>query len=92
MSQLWVEIEQLVFDGVTLDQRRGRLIAALTEAALERLLRERGTTAAVRSASGTRKSSQLKHRDEKILPPTADDARLADELAKALCRAIDRSA
>jgi hypothetical protein len=86
MSQLWVEIEQLVFDGVPLDQRRGRRIAALTETALERLLRERGTTAAVRSARGTR---EFGRRDEKALPPTADEARLADQLAKALCRAID---
>src|SRR5262249_3981160 len=54
MSELWIEIEQLVLDGAAFDPAKARRVAALTEMALERLLRERGSSAAMlRSASRT---------------------------------------
>jgi hypothetical protein len=92
MSQLWVEIEQLVFDGVTLDPVKGRRVAALTEAALERLLRERGISAAMRGHGGRLELGQRNRRAEMQLPPAADEARWADALAKVLYLTIDRSA
>jgi hypothetical protein len=92
MRELWVEIEQLVLDGVPLDPARGRRIAALTEMALERLLRERGVSAALRRGSGSRETERPGHRAEMKSPPVADEAQWADGLAKILIRAIDRSA
>ena len=85
MSELWVEIEQLVFDGAAFDPAKGRRVAALTEMALERLLRERGASAAVRRDGGSRAM-------ETISRPLADEAQWADALARILVRAIDRSA
>ena len=92
MSQLWVEIEQLVFDGVTLDPAKVRRVAALTEAALERLLRERGISAAMQGDGARLELDQRNSRTEMQSPPAADEARWADALAKALYRTIDRSA
>lgn len=92
MSQLWVEIEQLVFDGVPLDLAKGRRVATLTEAALERLLRERGLSAAMRGNGGSLELEQRDHRAEMESPPAADEARWAEALAKMLYRTIDRSA
>jgi hypothetical protein len=91
MSQLWVEIEQLVFDGVTLDPAKGRRVATLTEATLERLLRERGISAAMRGDGGSADLEQRNRRAEMQSPPAADEARWADALAKVLYRTIDRS-
>jgi hypothetical protein len=91
MSRLWVEIEQLVFDGVALDPAKGRRVAALTEAALERLLRERGTSATMRGDGASLELEQRDHRAEMESPPAADEARWADALAKVLYRTIDRS-
>jgi hypothetical protein len=91
MSELWVEIEQLVLDGVPLDPAGGRRVAALTEMALERLLRERGVSAALRRGGGSREMEQPSHRAE-MKSPAADEAQWADGLAKILLRAIDRSA
>jgi hypothetical protein len=92
MSELRVEIEQLVLDGVPLDAARGRRIAALTEMALERLLRERGVSAALRRGGGSLEMEQPGHRAEMKSPPPDDEAQWADGLAKILIRAIDRSA
>jgi hypothetical protein len=92
MSELWVEIEQLVLDGVPLDPTKGRRLAVLTEMALERLLRERGASAAMRLGGGSREMEQPSHRAEMKSPPAADEAKWADGLAKILIRAIDRSA
>jgi hypothetical protein len=92
MSELWVEIEQLVLDGVPLDMARGRRIAALTQMALERLLRERGVSAALQRAGAGRETGASRHRAEMRSPPAADEAQWADSLAKILIRSIDRGA
>jgi hypothetical protein len=92
MSELWVEIEQLVLDGVPLDPARGRRVAVLTQMALERLLRERGVSAALRRSGGSREMERPGHRAEMKSPPTADEAQWAEGLAKIIIRAIDRSA
>ena len=42
MRPVWIEIESLVLDGIPLDPARGRRLSALTQAALERLLRLHG--------------------------------------------------
>jgi hypothetical protein len=89
MSRLWVDIERIVLDGVAIDPAKGPRIAALTQASLERLLRERGVTANVRVGAGT-DQQKTQHRGATRSPPAAD-ARWADELAQILYRAIDRS-
>ena len=91
MSQLWVEIEQLVFDGVTLDPAKGRRVAALTEAALEQLLRERGVSTAIRGNGASVDLEQRNRRVEMQSTSAADEARWAEGLAKVLYRTIDRS-
>ena len=91
MSRLWVDIERVVLDGVALDPSRGNRIAALTQMALERLLRERGTAARLRSGEATpTPHTQPSQGPETKSPPSAE-ARWADELAQILYRAVDRS-
>ena len=89
MSRLWVDIERIVLDGVSIDPAKGHRIAALTQASLERLLRERGVTANVRVGADT-DERKTQHQGAMRSPPAAD-ARWADELAQILYRAIDRS-
>jgi hypothetical protein len=92
MSELWVEIEQLVFDGAAFDPAKARRVAALTEMALERLLRECGASAALRRGGGGREMERPGHRAKMKTPPAADEAQWADALASTLLRTIDRSA
>jgi len=91
MSELWVEIEQLVLDGAAFDPAKGRRVAALTEMALERLLRERGASAAMRRGDGSRQMERPGDRAEMTSPPAADEAQWSDGLARILLRTIDRS-
>jgi hypothetical protein len=91
MSELWVDIEQLVLDGVPLDRARGRRVALLTEMALERLLRERGVSAATSRVGPIRAAGRRTERAEMKSPPARDETRWAEDLAKILLRAIDRS-
>ena len=92
MSELWIEIERLVLDGAPFDPAKGRRVAALTGMALERLLRERGASAAMRRGGGSREIEGPGHRAEMKSPSADDEARWADGLARILLRAIDRSA
>jgi hypothetical protein len=92
MSELWIEIEQLVLDGAAFDPAKARRVATLTEMALERLLRERGASAAMRRGGASGKTKRPDHRAEMKTPPAADEAQWADGLARTLLRTIDRSA
>lgn len=91
MSQVWVDIERLVLDGVSFGPATGG-IAALTQAELERLLRERGISARLRGGGGTRENEAQTYGAQMKSSPGADEARWANELAEILYRAIDRSA
>jgi hypothetical protein len=90
MSHQRIDIERLVLDGVSLDPAKGRRLAALTQMALERMLRERGISAAFRAGEATPDKTQA-HSAEMESSPAADEARWADELAQILYRTIDRS-
>jgi len=89
MSNLWVDIEALVLDGVPLNAVEGQRLAYLTEIALTRLLDQRGTGARLEvSEMGQKKNpapSNMK------VPAGANEARWAEELALALYRAMDRT-
>jgi len=92
MSNLWVEIEALVLDGVPMNTVQGRRLVQLTEIALTRLLEQRGTLTQL-AADG---SEQEKKKDSAKpasmnLPAGANEARWAEELALVLYRAIDRT-
>jgi len=91
MSNLWVEIEALVLDGVPMNMVQGRRVAQLTEIALTRLLEQRGVSTKLESGaehenkSGDAKSANIN------LPAGANEARWAEELALVLYRAMDRT-
>jgi hypothetical protein len=90
MNPLWIDIERIALDGVPIDPSKGRRLAALTQAALERLLRNHGISADMTVAGG---HSETRDSKVEMKSPLAagDEARWADELATALYRAIDRS-
>jgi hypothetical protein len=90
MNPLWIDIERIALDGVPIDPSKGRRLAALTQAALERLLRNRGISADMTVAADHSETRNSKV-DMKSPPAGGDEARWADELATALYRAIDRS-
>jgi hypothetical protein len=92
MSNLWVEIEALVLDGVLMDAGRGQRLANLTEIALARLLEQRGTASRVPGTeAGTSSEQQNAKPSTMRLPAGANEERLAEELALILYRAIDRA-
>jgi hypothetical protein len=87
VSHIWVEIERLVLDGLPLDPAKGQRLTALSQKALERLLRERGISAPARLAGP--KAIPTEHLK---LTAGMTESRMADELAEALYRALDRKA
>ncbi len=97
MSNLWVEIETLVLDGVPMNAIQGRRLAQLTEIALARLLDQRGTfTRAVSGNDEQGKGAQEKRVQDSApttmrVPANANEARWAEELALVLCRAVDKT-
>jgi hypothetical protein len=92
MSNLWVEIEALVLDGVPLDAVQGRRLAQLTEIALARLLDQRGTVTRLAALEGKQeKDSQRADLAKMKVPAGANEARWAEELALILYRAVDRT-
>jgi hypothetical protein len=91
MSQLWIDIERLVLEGVSLSPTEGNRLAALTQMALERLLRARGVSAVLRGSGGSQETESQTHGAQMKSSP-ADERQWADELAEILYRAIDRSA
>jgi hypothetical protein len=91
MNPLWIDIERIALDGVSIDPSKGRRLAALTQAALERLLRNRGISADMTVASGDYSQTRDSKVEMKSPPAAGDEARWADELATALYRVIDRS-
>ena len=88
MSNLWLEIESLVLDGVPMDAAKGRRFGRLTEMALERLLRDRGTSATL-AASEPKDADAVKAGQMK-LPAGANENQWAEQLALVLYRAVDR--
>jgi hypothetical protein len=91
MSQLWIDIEGLVLDGVLLSPAKGTRLAALTQMALERLLRARGLSTGLRGSGGIQETESQTYGAQMKSSP-ADERQWADELAEILYRAIDRSA
>jgi hypothetical protein len=85
MSIFAVEIESLVLDGFDLSPAEGRHLARLIEAALARLLDQRGTASHMATGS-------LKEAPEQKIDVTPEDRpeRLAEHIAEALYRALDR--
>jgi hypothetical protein len=92
MSNLWIEIEALVLDGVPMDSVQGRRLAQLTEIALARLLDQRGTVTRLASLEEKqqRETQNTKPANLKV-PAGANEARWAEELALILYRAVDRT-
>jgi hypothetical protein len=92
MSDLWVEIETLVLDGVPMSSVQGRKLARMTEIALARLLEQRGTSTRISSAGdGQEKKARNPAPSTMRVPANANEARWAEELALILYRAVDRS-
>jgi hypothetical protein len=89
MSNLWVDIEALVLDGVSLNAVEGQRLAYLTEIALTRLLDQRGTTARLEVSETGQKNNPAPTYMK--VPAGANEARWAEELALALYRAMDRT-
>jgi len=91
MSRLWIDIERIVLDGVALDPAKANRLASLTQMALERLLRERGTAVDLRGGATAQASrSRPDQLTAKGSPPAAEE-RWADELTQTIFRAVDRS-
>jgi hypothetical protein len=86
MKPLWVEIESLVLDGIPLDPARGRRLSALTQAALERLLRIRGI-----AGSNARRAPSPAAPTTIAAPAGADESWWADAIARELHRLLDRT-
>ena len=92
MSNLWVEIETLVLDGVPMNPVQGRRVAQMTEIVLARLLAERGTVPRFAPDSAERgKKVRNPGPATMRLPADASEARWAEELAMVLYRAMDRT-
>jgi hypothetical protein len=88
MSRIQVDIEGIVLSGIPLGTAQARRLAALTQAALERLLRQRGLAQPEQrweEATG-KKMPQIN------VPADGNESHLADELAEALYRTLDRKA
>jgi hypothetical protein len=85
MKPLWVEIESLVLDGIPLDPVRGRRLSALTQAALERLLRIRGI-----AGSNPRRVPPPAAPATIAAPPAADESWWAEAIARELHQILDR--
>ena len=86
MKPLWIEIESLVLDGVPLDSAHGRRLSALTQAALERLLRTR----AIASPAPQRRAPAPATPATIAAPAGADDAWWTEAIARELHRILDR--
>jgi hypothetical protein len=91
MSDLFVEIEALVLDGVPMSSVQGRRVSQLTEIALTRLLEQRGTSTRLASGIEQGKKADKAKPANMSLPAAASEARWAEELALVLYRAIDRT-
>jgi hypothetical protein len=94
MSNLWMEIESLVLDGVPMDSIQGRRLAQLTEVALARLLEQRGASTQV-AAIGEERDGKKETGPPGAtpanmrLPAHANEARWAEEIALAVYRSMD---
>ena len=97
MNRLWIDIERIVLDGVALDGAKANRLADLTQMALERLLRQRGTTVGQRGGApaqrdGATAETPSSRRDQAgTRTSSSPEERWADELARNIYRAIDRS-
>jgi hypothetical protein len=92
MSNLWIEIEALVLDGVPMDSVQGRRLAQLTEIALTRLLEQRGTSTRLAAGGDQQEKGTLDTKSAAMrLPANANEARWAEEIALAVYRAMDRT-
>jgi len=90
MNRLSIDIERIVLDGVALDGAKASRLAALTQMALERLLRQRGGAVGQRGGAPTQTPDS--RRDQPgARTSSAPEERWADELAQTIYRAIDRS-
>ncbi len=89
MRPVWIEIESLVLDGVPLDPARGRRLSALTQAALERLLRLRGI-AGPDLATNSDRAKQPTGPSTIEMPASADETWWAETIARELHRTLDR--
>jgi hypothetical protein len=89
MSNLWIEIETLVLDGVPLNAVQGRRLTQLTEIALARLLDQRGTATRLTSLDTNTEAKDMKSVGMRV-PAGANEARWAEELALILFRSVDR--
>lgn len=89
MSNLWLEIETLVLDGVPLNAVQGRRLAELTEIALTRLLEQRGT--ALRGMGSVGEKVKNPGAQTLNVPAHANEVRWAEELALSLYRALERT-
>jgi len=84
MKPIAIEIESLVLDGVPLDPARGRRLLALTQAALERLLRQRGSAVPEARPPASTAPATL------AAPRGADETWWAEAIARELQRTLDR--
>jgi hypothetical protein len=92
MSNLWMEIEALVLDGVPMDFVQGRRLAQLTEIALTRLLEQRGTSTHLAASGGEQEKETPGTKPATMrLPAHANEARWAEEIALVVYRAVDRT-
>jgi hypothetical protein len=92
MSNLWMEIEALVLDGVPMDSVQGRRLAELTELALTRLLEQRGTSTRL-AAGGDEQGKETRGMKPATirLPANANEAKWAEEIALVVYCAMDRT-
>jgi hypothetical protein len=88
MRPVWIEIESLVLDGIPLDPAGGRRLSALTQAALERLLRVRGIAGPNPANSG--RAPQTATPAKIDTPAGADESWWAETIARELHRTLDR--
>jgi hypothetical protein len=91
MSNLWINIEALVLDGIPLNAAQGRRVAQLTELALARLLDQRGTITKIASSTERETTDHKSKSATMQISTNANEARWAEELAMTLYRAIDRT-
>lgn len=92
MTNLWMEIEALVLDGVPMHAAQGRRLKHLTEIALTQLLEQRGVTARLASLD----EDQINESTGALgglmrLPAGAKEARWAEEIALAVYRAMEKT-
>lgn len=88
MSRVMIDIESILLEGTGMDPAKGRRLASLTQAALERLLRDRGASTSL----ATRGDWSAGTKSVRMGAPAGDsESRWAEELAAAVYRSIDRS-